>query len=208
MKFKRLIYSCLTLCVGMPGFAQETGTMTDPRDSKEYKTTELVIKLEAGITKNRTWLAQNLDYASSNSSCYKDEPAFCEAFGRLYPWEDAISVCPDGWHLPSEKEWTEVIDSYGGRNSAGSSLRKGGGSNLDLTMGGFGNGLIYTGVGKTGSYWDSAGGNSTNGGGDGEEKKIIPRTAGLISIDSNNDDVFHVQIGKEHLLSVRCIKNY
>lgn len=204
MKFKRLIFSYLALTIGVSGFSQEVGTMVDPRDNKEYKTVELVIKLEAGITKKRTWLAQNLDYASPNSSCYKDEPAFCEVFGRLYPWEDAITVCPEGWRLPAEKDWTEVIDSYGGRNSAGASLREKGDSQLNLTMGGFGNGLIYTGVGKTGSYWDSAGG-APDAGSDGETQ-ITPRTAGLISIDQNNDDVFHVQIGKEHLLSVRCLK--
>lgn len=208
MEFKRLIFSCLALCIAFSGYSQEMGTMTDSRDNKEYKTVELVIKMEAGITKKRVWLAQNLDYASANSSCYKDEPAFCEAFGRLYPWEDAVSVCPEGWHLPAEKDWAEVIESYGGRNSAGASLRKSGDSKLELTMGGFGNGLIYTGVGKTGSYWDSAGGNENGGGANNDETRIIPRTAGLISIDQNNDDVFHVQIGKEHLLSVRCIENF
>ena len=205
MKFKRLIFSCLALSIAFSGFTQEEGTMTDSRDNREYKTIKLLIRMEAGITKKRVWLAENLDYASDNASCYKDEPAFCEAFGRLYPWLDAVSVCPEGWHLPAEKDWAEVIDSYGGRNSAGASLRKNGGSKLDLTMGGFGNGLIYTGVGKTGSYWDSAGGRR-GGGSDGD--RIIPRTAGLISIDQNNDDVFHVQIGKEHLLSVRCIENF
>ncbi|MEQ9423821.1 MAG: FISUMP domain-containing protein [Cyclobacteriaceae bacterium] len=201
MKLKGLLTICCALFVYLAADAQEVGTMTDSRDGKEYKTVQLLIKMEAGITKKRTWLGQNLDYASPSSSCYKDEPAFCEAFGRLYPWEDAITVCPEGWHLPSEKEWTEVIDSYGGRNSAGAALRKGGEAQVDLVMGGFGNGLIYTGVGKTGSYWDGAGANSGN-------SDVVPRTAGLISIDSNNDDVFHVQIGKEHLLSVRCIENY
>ncbi len=206
MEFKGLIFSCLALSIAFSGYTQEMGTMTDSRDNKEYKTVQLLIKMEAGITKKRTWLAQNLDYASANSTCYKDEPAFCEAFGRLYPWEDAVNVCPEGWHLPAEKDWAEVIASYGGRNSAGASLRKPGDSKLELTMGGFGYGLIYTGVGKTGSYWDSAGGDN-NSASDGEAK-IIPRTAGLISIDQNNDDVFHVQIGKEHLLSVRCIQDY
>ncbi len=205
MKFKRLIFSCLALSIAFSGFTQEEGTMMDSRDNREYKTVQLLIRMEAGITKKRVWLAENLDYASENSSCYKDEPAFCEAFGRLYPWLDAVTVCPEGWYLPAEKDWAEVIDSYGGRNSAGASLRKNGGSKLDLTMGGFGNGLIYTGVGKTGSYWDSAGG---SGGGGSDGNRIIPRTAGLISIDQNNDDVFHVQIGKEHLLSVRCIENF
>ena len=116
MKLKRLIFSCLALSVVSMASAQEEGTMTDSRDGKEYKTIRLVIKMEAGITKTRVWMAENLDYASENSSCYKDEPAFCEAFGRLYPWEDAVSVCPEGWHLPAEKDWAEVIDSYGGRN--------------------------------------------------------------------------------------------
>ncbi len=29
-------------------------------------------------------------------------------YGCLYDWETAQKVCPDGWHLPSDKEWMEL----------------------------------------------------------------------------------------------------
>ncbi|MDA1120619.1 MAG: FISUMP domain-containing protein [Bacteroidetes bacterium] len=126
MKLTGSIFLLILFLANTHLMSQELGSLIDTRDNKEYVTVDLLIKMEAGITKKRTWLGENLAYASPNASCYKDEPAFCEAFGRLYPWEDAVTVCPEGWHLPSEKEWTEVIDSFGGRNSSGSALRSGG----------------------------------------------------------------------------------
>src|SRR5690606_12297955 len=36
----------------------------------------------------------------------------------LYDWETACDVCPDGWHLPTDAEWTELTD-YLGENAGG-----------------------------------------------------------------------------------------
>lgn len=30
------------------------------------------------------------------------------AYGALYNWTAALSACPDGWHLPSDAEWTQL----------------------------------------------------------------------------------------------------
>ena len=51
------------------------------------------------------WLKENLNYESGNSWCYENNPANCNTYGRLYDWESALSVCPSGWHLPSDEEW-------------------------------------------------------------------------------------------------------
>jgi uncharacterized protein (TIGR02145 family) len=53
----------------------------------------------------RTWMAENLNYNTSSSKCYNNEPANCNKYGRLYNWATAKIVCPVGWHLPSEEEW-------------------------------------------------------------------------------------------------------
>jgi len=30
-------------------------------------------------------------------------------YGRLYDWKTAKTVCPSGWHLPSNAEWSTLI---------------------------------------------------------------------------------------------------
>jgi len=41
-----------------------------------------------------------------------------------YNWETACEVCPDGWHLPSEAEYQELIAFLGGRMVAGAKLKE------------------------------------------------------------------------------------
>jgi uncharacterized protein (TIGR02145 family) len=51
------------------------------------------------------WFKENLNYETGNSWCYNNDPSYCDTYGRLYDWETALSVCPSGWHLPSDDEW-------------------------------------------------------------------------------------------------------
>ena len=76
------------------------GETTDARDDQTYETVTLG---------DQTWLAQNLNYEADNSWCYGDAPENCETYGRLYSWEAAMDACPDGWHLPSDQEWSALI---------------------------------------------------------------------------------------------------
>ena len=117
----------------------EYGTLIDSRDGQKYKTVKIG---------DRWWLAKNLNYAADSSYCYNDEPDSCAIYGRLYPWTVAMQldtiynklnvtytetikgahqgICPDGWHIPSEEEWNEMIDyadSHNGNEGASASLR-------------------------------------------------------------------------------------
>jgi len=76
----------------------------DGRDGKTYKYV---------IIGTQTWMAENLNYETVESKCYGNEPANCEKYGRLYNWEEAVSLCPNGWHLPSDKEFG-ILDDYVG----------------------------------------------------------------------------------------------
>src|SRR5690554_6136155 len=86
-------------------------TFTDPRDGKVYQTVTIG---------NQEWMAENLAYepSSGNYWAYDNNNSNVETYGYLYDWETACDVCPDGWHLPTDAEWTELTD-YLGRNAGG-----------------------------------------------------------------------------------------
>jgi uncharacterized protein (TIGR02145 family) len=48
-------------------------------------------------------------------------------YGRLYTWyaaTDSRKVCPDGWHIPSDEEWTALSTFLGGEALAGGKLKE------------------------------------------------------------------------------------
>jgi uncharacterized protein (TIGR02145 family) len=72
---------------------------------------------------NQTWMAENLDYKTGNSWCFKDSSSYCRKYGRLYDWETAMRACPSGWHLSSSEEWAELVEYVGGASVAGKKLK-------------------------------------------------------------------------------------
>jgi uncharacterized protein (TIGR02145 family) len=68
-------------------------------------------------------MAENLDYSTGNSWCYRDDELMCMQYGRLYDWNTARSACPTGWHLPSSDEWDGLIKAVGGAYNAGTKLK-------------------------------------------------------------------------------------
>jgi len=115
------------------------GSFIDTRGGiiRSYRTVEIG---------GQTWMAENLNYAGDGSNvtgmCYSNNPNVCAKYGRLYSWSEAMGidseydtdvwgendlnhqgVCPAGWHIPSDAEWTALIDFAGGESTAGTKLK-------------------------------------------------------------------------------------
>jgi len=71
----------------------------DPRDNKRYP-----IVTVGGVR----WMASNLAFKTPHSSCPEMNDSICQRKGLLYPFEDALEACPEGWILPSDDRWREM----------------------------------------------------------------------------------------------------
>lgn len=71
-------------------------------------------------------------WKSLNSGAYCDhnnDPAFSDTYGKLYNWyavNDARKIAPAGWHVPSDEEWSTLINHSGGLTKAGGNLKESG----------------------------------------------------------------------------------
>ncbi len=77
---------------------------------------------------DQVWMAENMatDQAADGSqvSCLantKEDSDFVKNYGCLYTWENAMKVCPAGWHLPTETELNVLFD-YVSTDSNGDKL--------------------------------------------------------------------------------------
>jgi uncharacterized protein (TIGR02145 family) len=85
-------------------FSKPDNTMSDPRNGITYRTVTIG---------EQRWMAENLNYEIGTSWCSGDNPKNCQIYGRLYDWNTAVRACPDGWHLPSDAEWTTLENATG-----------------------------------------------------------------------------------------------
>ena len=81
--------------------SSRSGNFFDQRDDKEYKWT----KMEDG----KIWMVSNLNYEHKGSVCYEEKSENCQKNGRLYSWSSIDSICPNGWRIPTDKEWWNMV---------------------------------------------------------------------------------------------------
>jgi uncharacterized protein (TIGR02145 family) len=70
------------------------------------------------------------DYEGSSVSEAKATNNY-KTYGVLYNWPAAMVSCPDGWHLPSDAEWTQLTDYLGVVSVAGGKLKETGTTHWD-----------------------------------------------------------------------------
>jgi uncharacterized protein (TIGR02145 family) len=123
--------------------------LTDIRDNKTYATVLIGAKC---------WMAANLSFGAvlvsaqdqrdnciSEKYCYNDNPANCTNFGGLYQWDELMlydntpanqGLCPPGWHIPTENEWTGLFANYINNGFAGNPLKYSGYSGFNALLSG------------------------------------------------------------------------
>ena len=71
----------------------------------------------------------NSQWASTGTGAqavYNNDPANLATYGRLYSWyavNDARGLCPVGFHVPTDSEWTVLENALGGSSVAGTALK-------------------------------------------------------------------------------------
>lgn len=76
------------------------------------------------VTDNNAWSA-----LTTGARCYynNDSTTIAPVYGALYNWyaaNDARSLCPTGWHVPSDAEWSTLTTYLGGDGVAGGKLKE------------------------------------------------------------------------------------
>lgn len=130
-------------------------------------------------------------------------------WGRLYNWyavDDSRSICPEGWHVPSDNEYTILTDYLGGESVAGGKMKEtglehwysantgatneSGFTGLPAGYRGYDNGY-YTSMGYDGCFWSSSEGNSGN--------------AWYRVLNCYSSNVYRGSYSKQYGFSIRCL---
>ena len=82
-------------------------TFHDQRDGKNYSFRHIG---------NQVWMTENFNFNvkpindTPVSVFYAENEVYGPPYGRLYTWTAAKIATPEGWHLPSGKEWAELYE--------------------------------------------------------------------------------------------------
>ncbi len=98
----------------------------------------------------QVWMTENLkttrDAASNNITryCYGYDTTYCDLYGGLYTWETVMNgagssnnnqsgvqgICPTGWHIPSDDEWTQLTNYVASQGFPNNDVTNGAGNAL------------------------------------------------------------------------------
>jgi len=180
-----------TPCPGVP-------TFTDPRDGQVYPTVQIG---------KQCWMQKNMNNKITNSWCYENKLSNCETYGRLYNWEAALRLCPEGWHLPNDEDWSTLTNYLGGDGIAGGELKEKGInhwlypnteatniSGFSAIPGGNRDGYgVFNFLNKISTFWMS--------------KEPVTGDVWFVNMAYGRSDVYTGKNSKTYARSVRCLRN-
>jgi uncharacterized protein (TIGR02145 family) len=128
--------------------------------------------LEITTFRNGDTIHQASSYEAWKKAGESKQPCYCyngESYGKLYNWyavNDPRVLAPEGWHIPTDAEWTQLCDYLGG-DVAGKKMKstsgwnnKGNGTNESgfngLPGGGRGLSGTFSGQGNGGYWWSAS----------------------------------------------------
>lgn len=128
-----ILLSFLTCCkkenTPDPIIEPNTTYIIDARDGNKYN----IVKIG-----NQWWMADNLSYRTEGGSYfYNNDSLNYSKFGRLYLWDTLMNgsgvsnsepsgvkgLCPNGWHIPSDKEFKTLEEYLVDSNMDGGDLK-------------------------------------------------------------------------------------
>jgi uncharacterized protein (TIGR02145 family) len=222
--FRKIELATIALAIVFASHAQQYGSLRDSRDGKVYKTVKIGTQV---------WMAENLDVSTFRNgdtiphaktdgewvnAAENKQPAWCyynnnptngSKYGKLYNWwavSDSRSLAPSEWHIPTDEEWTILVDLLGGESEAGKQLKnsEGWGDLLRATNKSGFSGLPggyrgYSGqfqdLNRFGNWWTSS------------EGSLSPTRAIYRYLYSGNWDVRKYITEKRFGYSIRCVMN-
>ncbi len=89
--------------------------------------------LNVGVRINSTQGGfQQTDNGIIEKYCYNNDEANCDVYGGLYEWPEAMQyvttegapgICPLGWHIAINSEWTALLNFLGGSSISGGKMK-------------------------------------------------------------------------------------
>lgn len=158
----------------------------------------------------QVWMSENLrvrhDPSGNPVEFYAGPGDHTDSFpdGYYYTWDAAMNgsvsdscqgICPDGWHLPSDREWDILTLELGGCAEAGYHLKKGQLSGFHAVMSGNYNPVcqIFSYTGENAYYWTST--------------EFSETASWMRHIGIENQNINRSTVKKHYAFSIRCIKN-
>jgi uncharacterized protein (TIGR02145 family) len=147
----------------------------------------------------------------SPSYCWyiNNQSTYGDTYGVLYNWftVNTGQLCPKGWQVPTDEEWTELIDFINSEGTDGGKLKETGTTHwaepnngatnetgfTALPGGGRGINGSFNGVGSVGIWWSAT--------------EYDPNTAWGRSMFYNIGNVGKSNYGKKNGFSIRCLKD-
>ena len=149
----------------------------------------------------KVWITENLQTTKSNTGVeieyfiYDNNPSYNSQYGKLYTWDVANNICPQGWSLPSTEEWNSLLNVYEGYLFAKPHLVYGGDSNFNILYAGYKNTEDeFLDIGTYTGFWT--------------KDEFSTNKAYAFTFELKNDTIHKQTLLKENAFSVRCIRDY